>query len=139
MPGGIEHPVIGYLSFCAIKFAGYSMVASTISDVYGRADLSSWKVGGLRTLIGMTAGAAYYVCWRLVPEAYLAFGGLDYLAGLLPVRICEWWLLLWLYYDRPLERRALGWRSVGSATLWSYALDIPALMGFVFTGRLWIC
>ena len=139
MPGGVLHPSVGYLSFCAIKFVGYSMVASTISDVYGREKLSSWKVGGVRTLIGMAVGAAYYAAWQSIPEAGMGFGGLGYLVGLLPLRICEWWFLLWLFYDRSLERRALSWRTVGSATLWSYALDIPALMGFLVTGGLSIC
>ena len=115
------------------------MLASTISDVYRREDLSLWKVGGVRTLIGMAAGAVHYGCWQLIPESWMAYGGLGYLIGLPPVRICEWWLLLWLFYDRSLEQRALGWRSVRSATLSSYALDVPAVLGFVFTGGLWIC
>jgi hypothetical protein len=31
-----------------------------------------------------------------------------YLAGLLPVRIAEWWLLIWLFYDRKLRQPAKG-------------------------------
>ena len=138
MPAGISNPVIGYLGFCAVKFAGYSLAARFLSRSYQRPDHNAFVVGGVRTLIGMAAGAVYYAIWRLIPHAEVA-GGIGYLAGLLPVRIAEWWLLVWLFYDRPLQQRAKDWRTVLLATVWSYALDVPAVIGFFVTGGVWVC
>ena len=117
MPAGISNPGLGYATFCAIKFAGYTAAAHFLSMSYNRDDLASWKVGGVRTLIGMAAGAAYYGLWTLIPRMTHPTAGLFdgfpylYLAGLLPVRIAEWWLLIWLFYDRALRQppRAGAW------------------------------
>jgi hypothetical protein len=86
----------------------------------------------------MAAGAAYFSLWLLVPGAAAA-GGFGYVGGLIPVRLAEWWLLLWLFYDRELQQRRKGWRTVALATIWSYALDVPAIVGFFVTGGVWIC
>ena len=147
MPAGISHPWVGYASFCAIKFAGYSLAAHYISRSYGRTNLSPLRVGGTRTLIGMAAGAAYFGVW-LAAQNFLAGWpsrtsnpnlSVAYLAGLLPIRIAEWWLLIWIFYDREFKDRALGWRTVGLGTIWSYVLDAPAIAGFIATAGVWIC
>jgi len=137
MPAGVSNPVIGYLGFCAVKLAGYSFAARFMSQHYQR-PRRSFLIGSIRTLIGMAAGAAYFGLWRLIPHAEAA-GGFGYLGGLLPVRIVEWWLLIWLFYDRQLQQRRKDWRTVAIATAWSYALDIPAVIGFLFTGGVWVC
>ena len=138
MAAGVNNPVLGYLGFCAVKFVGYSIAARFIARSYRRTDHNALLVGGVRTLIGMAAGAAYYELWRLIPGMEGA-GGIGFLGGLLPVRLVEWWLLLWLFYDRPLQQGSKDWRVVGLATVWSYALDVPAVIGFFVTGGLWIC
>ena len=139
MPGGATSPAIGYLVFGGIKFAGYTLAARSISKRYERTDRNAFAVGGARTLIGMIAGARYFGLLALLPQKTVATGGLVFLAGLLPMRIAEWWLLLWLFYDRGFEKSGLGWRVVALATLWSFALDIPAIAGAFFTGGFWIC
>src|SRR5438552_3124480 len=101
MPAGISNPVVGYIAFCAVKFAGYSLAARVISQTYQRRDRKAFTVGGVRTLIGMAVGAACFGIWSCIPGAADA-GGVGYLLGLIPVRIAEWWLLLWLFYDRQL-------------------------------------
>jgi hypothetical protein len=93
----------------------------------------------------MVAGAAYFGLWFLIdPTARQPGGPLSgfpylYLAGLLPVRIAEWWLLIWLFYDRKLREPAKGWRMVGLGTIWSYVLDAPAIAGFIATAGFWVC
>jgi len=146
MPAGISNPGLGYATFCAIKFAGYTAAAHFLSKSYNRDDLASWKVGAVRTLIGMAAGAVYFFAlWFLFDRTAHPpggmFGGVPtlYLAGLLPVRIAEWWLLIWLFYDRALSQPAKGWRMVGLCTIWSYVLDAPAIAGFFATAGFWIC
>ena len=99
MPAGISHPGFGYATFCAIKFAGYTAAVHFLSMSYDR-DVSAWKVGAVRTLIGMAAGAAYFGLWDLMKRTGHVPGDIHggfpllYLAGLLPVRIAEWWLLI---------------------------------------------
>ena len=139
MPGGASSPAIGYLVFGGIKFAGYSLAARSISKRYQRTDRNAYAVGGTRTLIGVIAGALYFGLLSFLPREAVATGGLVFLVGLVPMRIAEWWLLLWVFYDRGLEQRRLGWRVVALATLWSFALDIPAIAGAFFTGGFWIC
>ena len=140
MATGANNPVVGYFGFCAVKFVGYSLAARFISHSYGRTDRNAFAVGGVRTLIGMAAGAAYFYSnlWQQIPGVGNA-GGLGYLAGLIPVRVAEWWLLLWLFYDRRLSQTRKGWRTVAFATVWSYVLDLPAFIGFFVTGGVWVC
>ena len=145
MPGvGIHNPVVGYAVFCAVKFAGYSLAAWGIGRAYREPHRNAFVVGGTRTLIGMAAGAAYFGIVQLTAN-YLhgAFpevaGPIAYLAGLLPVRLIEWWFLIWLFYDRPLEKKKLGWAVVSGGTVWSYLCDIPAIAGFLATGGFSVC
>jgi hypothetical protein len=144
MPAGFTNPALGYASFCLVKLAGYCLAARYISRSYGRPEMSAFKVGGTRTLIGMAAGAGYFWLWKagLPPgRPANAFQALPfwYLAGLLPVRIAEWWLLIWIFYDRKLAQVAKGWRAVAAGTVWSYVLDAPAIAGFFVTAGFWVC
>jgi hypothetical protein len=145
MPGGINDPGLGYATFCAVKFAGYTAAAHVLSIRYDGVDHAAWKVGAVRTLIGMVAGALYLGLWLVIDgPAHFGARPMDnlsyrYLAGLLPVRIGEWWLLIWLFYDRSLIDIPRGWRMVTLGTLWSYVLDAPAIFGFIATAGIWIC
>jgi hypothetical protein len=141
MPGGISTPGFGYATFCAIKFAGYTAAGHFLSMQYDR-DLSSWKVGAVRTVIGMVAGAGYFGLWWMIDPRFPGASDsflLPYLAGLLPIRIAEWWLLIWLFYDRELRQIARDWRMVALGTIWSYVLDAPAIAGFIATAGFWVC
>jgi hypothetical protein len=141
MLDGISNPILGYSSFCAVKFVGYTGAAYVLSRSYHR-DVSAWKVGAVRTLIGMVAGAGYFLLWYLFDKHALDTGEAfpyRYLAGLLPIRIGEWWLLIWLFYDRELRQIAKDWRMVGIGTVWSYVLDTPAVLGFFATAGVWVC
>ena len=138
MPAGIENPELGYLGYAAIKFAGYSLAAALISRKYERDDRNPWLIGGVRTLIGMAAGAVCYGLTGLIPALQPA-GGIVFLIGIIPVRIAEWWLLLWLFFDRELKQTQKGWRTVATGLVWSFVLDVPALIGFLLAGGFWIC
>jgi hypothetical protein len=143
MPAGIDHPVLGYATFCAVKFVGYSAAGWVLSRAYKRPDRNPFIVGAVRTLIGMAAGAAYFALAftlaRTYPDIARVHGEGLYMTGLLPVRIAEWWLLIWLFYDRRFEQPAKGWKMVALGTVWSYALDLPALFGFLATAGFWVC
>src|ERR1043166_3767794 len=134
MPGGIANPVVGYAPFTAIKFAGYSLAAGMMSHVYERPDRNPLVVGATRTLIGMAAGAAYFGIMLFAMPLTNVPGLVLFPAGLFPVRILEWWLLIWLFYDRRFETKKLDWKVVLAGTFWSYLCDVPAMAGLIATG-----
>jgi hypothetical protein len=138
MPGGLSNSVNGYLVFGAVKLAGYSLVGWYLNRKYASATVSFAVVGLTRTVIGMLFGAGL----ALLSFPFVMFGGLGiliYLVGLIPVRLIEWWIIIWLFYDRPMMTKQKDWQNVVLGTAWSFALDIPALIGFVATGGFWIC
>jgi hypothetical protein len=134
MPFGISNPLLGYGAYCVVKFIGYSFAVHSISRNYQTA-INPFFVGGIRTLIGMGVGVAYFFILQwLWPEADALLP-----IGLVPVRLAEWWLLLWLFYDRQLEQRKKGWKTVVFSTIWSFFLDVPAMIGFFVTGGISVC
>ena len=140
MPMGAHNPVAGYMAFCAVKAVGYTAAAAVISRIYERADRIAFVVGPTRTLIGMAVGAAIYGFQRMaVTYGFEVFDTLPKaIAGLAVLRLLEWWLLLWLFYDRKLSSRR-GWAVVGGGIVWSFVLDIPAVIGYIFAAGVWIC
>lgn len=141
MPAGLTNPVLGYAGFAAVKLAGYSLAGWYLSRSYGRPDIGAFRVGATRTLIGMAAGALYFGLWMTAgaPAARSETATFWYLAGLLPIRLAEWWLLIWVFYDRQFKQPAKGWRAVLLGTTWSYLLDAPAVAGLLAVGGFWIC
>ncbi len=143
MPAGLTNPALGYAGFCAVKLAGYSLAGWYLSRSYRRPDIGALRVGATRTLIGMATGALYFWLWAasgaLFTRPASDTGSYLYLAGLLPVRLAEWWLLIWIFYDRKLAQPAKGWRNVILGTAWSYFLDAPAIAGLLVVGGFWVC
>ncbi len=139
MPGGLSNPVNGYLVFGAVKLAGYSLAGAYLNRSYPGATANFAVVGITRTAIGMLFGAGL----ALLAFPFIMFGGalgiLIYLGGLIPVRMLEWWIIVLIFYDRARITKQKDWKNVGLGTAWSFALDIPALIGFVATGGFWIC
>lgn len=138
MPGGLSNPVNGYLVFGAVKLAGYSLAGWRLNRSYSDATANFAVVGITRTVIGMLFGAGL----ALLAFPFIMYSGLGiliYLACLIPVRLLEWWIIVLLFYDRSRITKQKDWQAVGLGTAWSFALDIPALIGFVATGGFWIC
>jgi len=134
MPGG---PLpLGLAYFAAVKLVGYTAAASFIKRRIPDASASPWLVGGVRTVIGLGAGiGAAYLASRLgILRSEVGFYAL-----LAPIRICEWLILLRLFFHRDWDwSRSLKLAALG--TVWSYVLDIPAIMAvFVIPGGAWIC
>lgn len=142
----ISNPVAAYLTFTAVKFIGYTIASKVIARVYVRARFNSFLGGAMRTVTGCVAGAAYFFAMmeimKLLP-ARIHQTDKDVLIililGLVPVRILEWWFYIWIFFDRKLKRRALGWKVVPLAVLWSFCCDIPAITGVVATGGICFC
>jgi hypothetical protein len=139
VPFGVDNPVLGYSVFCAVKFAGYSLAAHVLARRYGRPEPSSVKVGAVRTLIGMAVGAAYFGAHALIKSYVQHDNEVAYMLGLVPVRIAEWWFLIWLFYDRKFEHTGRGWGLVALGVAWSFLLDIPATFGFLSVAGFHVC
>lgn len=138
MPGGLTNPVVGYVAFSAVKFGGYSLAAWRLNRSYPDQMRNVAAVGGTRTAIGMVIGTLLGLfLFPLVLMGELGFGA--YYLVLIPVRLLEWWIIILIFYDRRVQTRAKDWRYAGLGTVWSYVLDVPALIGLVATGGMWIC
>lgn len=135
----------GFLYFVGVKFAGYSgcahlLRAKLYDDLESGGTTRTLKIGGARTGIGIVAGIAYgFLALSTGWFRGNAGAGL-YLLGLLPVRIAEWWLLLWLFFGKQIRDDGnLFWGvTIGIAV--SYVLDaIGIAAAFVLPGGMWVC
>jgi hypothetical protein len=137
MPAGLnEAGLFGVVTFPAIKFAGYSLAGYFLKHRY-QADVSSIRFGMARAALGVFAGMGYAFVIGSLEGSPAHF----YL-GLIPVRIAEWMLLIWMFYEsEKLERRLL--RLIGYSMLgvvWSYILDLYVILpAAMIPDWLWIC
>ena len=138
MPGGLENPLVGYAAFTAVKLGGYTLAAWKLNRTYSDHARNVLAVGATRTGIGMAFG--YLMAMLLLLLLFIGTPALvlGYLL-FIPVRLLEWWLIIFIFYDRELQTRAKDWRMVGLGTIWSFVLDAPAIIGLVATGGFWIC
>jgi hypothetical protein len=127
----------GLVYFAAVKFAGYTAAATFLKGRFPESTASPWLVGGVRTVIGLVAG--FGTVFASVHLGILKSEASFY-ALLVPIRMCEWLMLLGLFYRRPVWewRRSLKFAAFG--TFWSYLLDMPAIWAvFTIPGGAWIC
>jgi hypothetical protein len=137
MPGLNESGLLGLVTFPAIKFAGYSLAGYFLKHRYKEPGVSSTKFGGARTALGIIAGVCYVNLTGTLEISMTLF----YL-GLIPVRIAEWMLIIWVFYEySSLERRRqrlMRYSMLGAG--WSYILDLYIILPVVvIPDWLWVC
>jgi hypothetical protein len=138
MPGGIANIGQSYLTFASIKLIGYSVAGIILNRAYKSASHTFLVVGITRTIIGLVLGAVFGIMF--LPIFMLGpLGALIFLIALVPLRLLEWWTIIWLFYDRQTLQRGKDWRYVWYGTGWSFLLDIPAIIGIISVGGFWIC
>jgi hypothetical protein len=140
VPGGPTE--LGFVYFSAVKLVGYTAAAWYFKSDYKKHDSSVWKIGAARTALGIAAGVSYGAAWWLLARWFHRFESWDlwYLALLIPIRIGEWALILWLFFERGSAGRSHLTRNVFLGTVWSYVLDaIGVFAAFVVPGGAWIC
>jgi len=132
---------LGFAYFVGIKFAGYTAAAYVLRKAFPEKHPGIAKVGAARTGIGLLAGVGYGALWfGLSSVFHTQDPGVSYLAGLLPVRIGEWLLLLHLFFDPRLKDRAKDIKSALAGSAWSYCLDaIGIAAALVIPGGIWVC
>lgn len=88
----------------------------------------------------MLLGLAFGTVLALLSFPFVFVSGLGlaiYIVGLIPIRGLEWWIIIRGFYGpKP-------WDEVKAPIIlgivWSFLLDIPALVGLVYTASFWIC
>ncbi len=93
MPAGAGP--IGLVYFAGVKLAGYCIAAGYLNRNFSDRKANPYLAGTTRTLIGLAAGVCAVALLNFVnvPKGEWLF-----LVLLIPVRMCEWLLLLWLFY-----------------------------------------
>ena len=161
MPAG--GTAVGFAYFAVAKFLGYTAfcrwvieprllkstatssptISRSPADVTSAEPPSALQAGAARTVIGIAAGAlAGLSFFSGIPglENHGAIVTIIFFALLVPIRIGEWWFLLWwMYRDFPLSNNTRG-TIITFGILVSFALDaIGILAAFVLPGGIWIC
>jgi hypothetical protein len=133
MPGGLGPT--GFITFAAVKYAGYSAAAWLLNRRYQHDTHSPLLIGLVRTGIGLAAGAAYgaAVLFARFPEGL-------FFAALIPIRLLEWGLLLRWFYEPQFLATGRAWRWASAGAAWSFALDLVGILtALVVPGGIWIC
>jgi hypothetical protein len=134
---------LGLAYFVGIKAAGYTAASVILKHGYGLRDSAKptvWSVGLTRTAIGIAAGLLYGAFWIYGLRNVTDTHGIRYLSGLLPIRLAEWSLLIWIFFDRGLHDGARLWKYVIFGTTCSYVLDAMGVgAALVLPGGIWVC
>lgn len=131
---GIGGTPLGFAVFVGVKLAGYTIAASHLRKYYGTARADTFVIGLGRTAIGVVVGGGYGALWVYIIQGNL----LSYFILLFPIRIAEWFLLIWLFFDR--RQKEKNQMAVRGGTVLSYALDlIGVFTAIVVPGGVWVC
>jgi len=126
--------ITGTATYAAIKILGYSFFAKYLNSLFYMHH-NIWKVGLIRTAIGVVLGLAhnaFFLSFLNVSMGRSPIGGEDtsiYFALLILLRIFEWGLIIYWFYDRRLENKARIAKALTLGVIWSFVLDIPILTG----------
>jgi len=134
MPFGGEP--VGFGAFVLVKFAGYTAAGHLLRKAYD-SPANAWKVGAVRTAIGVAAGSAYFAAWL---HLKIDVSPAVWFLGLCPIRVLEWGLLLRIFFEPRLLRTARSWEYTVYGIVWSFMLDaIGVAAAFVVPGGVWVC
>jgi hypothetical protein len=108
------------VTYATIKVAGYAGFAYVLNRVLDR-NVGIWKFGFAKTGIGLAFGLAYFFAMMAIADSSSLSEAQMY-AGILPIRLAIWALVLALFYGYR-ERRGLVMAALFAGVLWSYLLD----------------
>lgn len=125
---------IGTLLYACIKICGYALFSRYLNRLFAKTN-NIWKIGGIRTMLGVVLGLAhnaFFLSFFNVTMGRAPLGGEDtglYFFFLVVLRIVEWLLIIYWFYDRKMTRKATILKGVVLGIIWSFLLDIPLLTG----------
>jgi hypothetical protein len=142
--------MIGFAAFTGVKLIGYTGAAMFLQRKYeevaqlavpenlGKPRPNPFVFGGLRTGLGIFAGALWSLVWATIAPSAVGVAG--FYLSLIPVRMLEWSLMIWIFHERKYRNRLRLTSYSARGIVWSYVLDAPAVAGvFVIPGGMWIC
>ncbi|WCL50645.1 hypothetical protein [Leptospira sp. GIMC2001] len=129
---GIPNPG-AFLIFILIKLLGYTGFSIYMTSYYDSHKDKFWIVGIVRTLIGLAIGGF------LINLTSFTSYGFSFFIAIVPIRIVEWWILIFIFFDRSLSMNGENWEIVYKGVVFSFLLDIPSIIGFFSIGELRIC
>ena len=139
---------LGFAYFAGVKFVGYSAYAallnsnSTVSEASCKIP-SAWKSGLVRTGIGVAVGTVVGLgFWKLLPSGgwFEEHGGALFWWGLLPVRVLEWYVFLWILYRNCHLRLSRTAFAITSGIVTSFLLDAVGIFTMLIVpGGAWVC
>src|SRR5690349_16594075 len=143
MPFGPEP--LGLAYFAGVKLVCYSVYGAFLNKEFSqRPELpKAWKAGLVRTAIGIGVGAVVGIgFWKLVPHfQWLSAhaNGLFWLS-LVPVRVAEWYLFLWLLYRKCALDLAQTVYAISGGIFASFVLDAVGVFTMLIApGGAWVC
>jgi hypothetical protein len=129
-------PAIGLIAYTTVKLVGYSFFGRKLNQWYNKAAPRPFVFGAVRTLLGVIVGvSSLFMLSNLTSNQ-----GALFFIFLIPIRFCEWFLILYLFYERKNYsfKRISGYSALG--IICSFLLDIPAIISvFVIPGGVWVC
>ena len=128
---------LGLVYFSAVKFMGYSAACFYLKRRYTQSTINPLVAGLIRTVIGLIVGSSILFIGYQIG---LQKGAPLFYFLLIPLRYFEWFLLLRLFYERPLWGWPKAFKLVTFGVIWSFILDVPAIIAlFALPGGFWIC
>ena len=137
---------LGFAYFAGVKLAGYTAYTTLLNNSISKATCktpSAWKSGLVRTGIGVAVGAVVGLgFWKLVPSGgwFEVHGDTLFWWGLVPVRVLEWYFLLWLLYRNCNLRLSKTTFAITAGVVTSFLLDAIGIFAMLIVpGGAWIC
>jgi hypothetical protein len=122
--------------FGAVKLAGYTVAGRYLNSGYEAERPRPIVFGLARTALGFAVGIPFALTaaqFDIDSHQWLWY------VCLAPLRLGEWLLAIWYFYNRVRPSPRLGWYT-SAGILWSFVLDLPAVTAmFVLPGGVWIC
>jgi hypothetical protein len=124
--------------FAIVKFGCYPVIIwLTTRRLFPLAKVNPLLPGWIRTIIGLAIGYPYNVV--VGPFLYYSFSEVNsiifFITGVAILRILEWWLVVWFFYDRQHNFILKQLKVVAMCTALSFVTDVPALLYGILLGR----
>ena len=135
MPFG-PNPGVSLLAYATVKLVGYTFFGKKLNQWYDKTKPRPLVFGVARTLLGIVVGIGSLFLLRGLASNQESL----FLIFLVPIRFFEWFLILYLFFERNNFSFKRISRFSMKGILFSFALDIPVIFSvFVIPGGVWIC
>jgi hypothetical protein len=133
---------LGFVCFAAVKLAGYTAAAWCLRRDYRKPESNIWKIGAARTALGIAVGVSYGTAYFFMAKWFHLTQSSVWIFWVLlvPIRLGEWSLVLWGFFERGSPGPSQLLRNTVLGTIWSFFLDFFGMLAaLVVPGNAWIC